>query len=163
MRTAVGNAARIEREAVERAREIEQQATRKSGEMLSDAFKRAWRILDGIDLLESGVSDMIHALRTEMEGFAGDLGIALPGPEPESARENGAGSARASMPSRRLPGAGALKHPEHEGSHAEVEQMITEQVAILFREGRPRAEAEHLVMRFKQGGDYLHVIDDVYG
>jgi hypothetical protein len=149
MQTAVENAARIEREAVERGREIEREAARKSGEMLEVAFKRAWRILDGIDLMESGVGDMIHALRGEMEGFAADLGIALPGPRAESARENGKASAR------RLAG--------HAESHAEVEHMITEQVAILFREGRPRSDAEHLVRRFKQGDEYLHVVDEIYG
>jgi len=142
MRTAAENAARIEREAAERAHTIESEAARKSEEMLGAAFKRAWRILDGIDLMESGFGDMIHALRSEMEGFAADLGIALPGPRPDRTRENGAASA---------------------GSHAEVEQMITEQVAILHREGRPRTEAEHLVKRFKYGGDYLHIIDEIYG
>jgi hypothetical protein len=142
MRKAGENAARIEREAADRAHEIESEAARRSEEMLGAAFKRAWRILDGIDLMESGFGDMIHALRSEMEGFAADLGIALPGPRPNRTRTNGAVS---------------------EGSHAEVEQMITEQVAMLHREGRPRAEAEHLVMRFKHGGDYLHIIDDVYG
>jgi hypothetical protein len=139
LRTATGNAERIELEAVDHAREIEQEAARKSGEMLEAAFNRAWRILDGIDLMESGVGDMIHALRKEMEGFAADLGIAAPRGDLGSGRENGT-----------------------VGSHAEVEQMITEQVAILFREGRSRSEAEHLVMRFKQGEDYLHVIDQIY-
>jgi hypothetical protein len=141
MCAAAENAARIEREAAERAHTIESEAARKSEEMLGAAFKRAWRILDGIDLMESGFGDMIHALRSEMEGFAADLGIALPGPRPDRTRENGAASA---------------------GSHAEVEQMITEQVAILHREGRPRTEAEHLVKRFKYGGDYLHIIDEIY-
>jgi hypothetical protein len=142
MSTAAENAARIEREASERAHAIESDAARKSEEMLGAAFKRAWRILDGIDLMERGFGDMIHALRSEMEGFAADLGIALPQPRPDRTRKNGAASA---------------------GSHGEVEQLITEQVAILYREGRPRAEAEHLVMRFKHGGDYLQIIDEIYG
>lgn len=139
LRTAAEKAERIERDAVEHAREIEQEAARKSELMLEDAFKRAWRILDGIDLMESGVGDMIGALRKEMEGFAADLGIATPGRDLDKGRENGS-----------------------VGSHAEVEQMITEQVAILHREGTSRADAERLVMRFKQGGDYLHVIDRIY-
>jgi hypothetical protein len=101
MRTAGENAARIEREAVERAQKLESEAARRSEEMLGAAFKRAWRILDGIDLMESGVGDMIHALRTEMEGFAADLGIAVPEAGPDRTRENGAGSV---------------------GSHSEVEQ-----------------------------------------
>jgi len=142
MRTAAENAARIEREAGERAHAIESEAAQKSEEMLGAAFNRAWRILDGIDLMERGFGDMIHALRSEMEGFAADLGIALPAPRPDRTRENGAASA---------------------GSHADVEQMITEQVAMLHREGRPRTEAEHLVKRFKHGEDYLHIIDEVYG
>jgi hypothetical protein len=159
MRTAVENAARIEREAVERGREIEREAARKSGAVLDGAFKRAWRILDGIDLMESGVGDMIHALRNEMEGFAADLGIALPGP-PEGVGGDGASSARANMLARRPPGA---QRSEQGGSRAEIRQMITEQATVLFRQGRPRAEAEHLVMRFEEGVDYLHVVDDVYG
>lgn len=148
MQTAVENAARIEREAVERGREIEREAALKSGEMLEVAFKRAWRILDGIDLMESGVGDMIHALRSEMEGFAADLGIALHGPLADGAREGNA--------STRRPAGQAESHPE-------VEQMITEKVAILFREGRPRSDAEHLVRRFEQGKAYLHVVDEIYG
>jgi BMFP domain-containing protein YqiC len=76
---AIERAAGIEREAADRAQEVTREAERKSEEMLEEAFTRAWRILDGIDLLENGVGDMIAALRAEMEGFAADLGSAAQG------------------------------------------------------------------------------------
>jgi hypothetical protein len=146
---AVSRAEQIEREATRRAKQTTQDAVRKSEALLKEAFTRAWRILDGIDLLENGVGDMIAALRAEMESFAADLGSS-----------NGAGPAR-------RPPAGTLSTPAYgeptvDGNHLEVEEMIVEQVAALHRQGRPRAEAERLVMRFKQGQDYLHVIDRIY-
>lgn len=74
LEAAVSKAEQIEREAGERAEQTRREAERKSEALLDEAFTRAWRILDGIDLLENGVGDMIGALRAEMEGFAADLG-----------------------------------------------------------------------------------------
>jgi flagellar biosynthesis/type III secretory pathway protein FliH len=74
-------AAEIEREATAGAQEIKRGAEREAQGILEEAFNRAWRILDGIDLLESGVGDLIGALRAEMEGFAADLGSAVPAEE----------------------------------------------------------------------------------
>jgi hypothetical protein len=149
LQEAVSRAEQIEREATERARQTRQEAERKSEELLEEAFTRAWRILDGIDLLENGMSDMIAALRAEMEGFAADLGSAN-GDKPARRPQSGAPSPPIS------------NGPPADSDHVEVEQMIIEQVAMLHRQGRPRAEAERLVMRFKQGPEYLHVIDRIY-
>jgi BMFP domain-containing protein YqiC len=93
---AVERAGQIEKEAAERAQEVRREAERKSEEMLEEAFTRAWRILDGIDLLENGVGDMIGALRVEMEGFAADLGSALPVDRPRLDSTSSAGDGRAS-------------------------------------------------------------------
>jgi hypothetical protein len=160
---AVEKAGQIERDAADRARDVEheaaewaqavkRQAEHRAQEMFEEAFKRAWRMLDGIDLLESGVGDLIGALRAEMEGFAADLGSATPteGNAPSQLGE-AAPAAEAVDP---------FEQKNH--SHAEVEQMIVEQVAAMFRAGRSRGDAERLVMRFKQGEDYLHVLDRIY-
>jgi hypothetical protein len=40
--------------------------------------------------------------------------------------------------------------------------MIIDQLATMHSEGRPRSEAERFVMRFKQGDEYLHIIDRIY-
>jgi hypothetical protein len=148
LEAAAARAEQIEREATERAEQTRREAERKSEALLDEAFTRAWRILDGIDLLENGVGDMITALRAEMEGFAADLGST-----------NGSGPARRLPP--RAPSSPASNGPPA-GNHVEVEQMIIDQVAALHRQGRPRAEAERLVLRFKQGREYLHVIDRIY-
>jgi hypothetical protein len=115
---------------VDKVREILDEAVSKAEQIEREAAERAERL---IRVLENSVGAMVSALRTEMEGFAADLGS-----------RNGS----------RTPQAG--------NDHGEVEQMIIEQVAVLRRQGRPRAEAERLVMRFKQGHEYMHVIDRIY-
>jgi hypothetical protein len=166
LEAAVSRAEQIEREAIEWAAGTRQEAERKSAALIEQAFTRAWRILDGIDLLENGVGDMIAALRAEMEGFAADLGSAAAPDDRPVAREPAAGSVltpgeNAPAP-RSIPNVAENGSSQPAGDHVEVEQMIIEQVAELHRQGRPRAEAERLVMRFKQGQDYLHVIDRIY-
>jgi hypothetical protein len=104
------------------------------------------------------VRDMIRTLRAEMENLAADLGSAWP----VAARDNGSGASGGGRADRLPAAADVQTRSEHAGNHAEVEQMIIDQVEILFREGRSRAEAERFVMRFKQGQDYLHVVDEVY-
>jgi hypothetical protein len=163
---ALERASEIEREAAERAQAVKREAERKSEEMLEEAFTRAWRILDGIDLMESGVGDMIGALRVEMEGLAADLGSATPAgrrgledPEPSASRPS---AALYSAPGDDPAGGHDNGTGSSDGNYVEVEQMIIEQVSILRREGRSREDAEHFVMRFKQGKDYLHVLDRIY-
>jgi hypothetical protein len=181
MATARERAAQIEREAHESAEGIMQEAQRNAEGILEDAFNRAWRMLDGIDLLESGVGDLIGALRGEMEGFAADLGAATPAEGSKLVpREPGERPPRAALPPAPVQTPPATQPPDHaveadhaaaaigatgeshDGSHAEVEQMIIEQVAGMMREGMSRSDAERFVMRFKQGDRYLHVLDEIY-
>jgi hypothetical protein len=151
-REAADRAGRVERDAAEWADRVKREAEQRAQELFDESFKRAWRILDGIDLLESGVGDLIGALRAEMEGFAADLGSASPAE----------GQAKRPLEQSSSTTRSVDAFEQRDGNHAEVEQMIIEQVATMFHEGRSRADAERLVMRFKKGEHYLHVLDQFY-
>jgi hypothetical protein len=166
-------AAEIEGDARTRAQEIKHEAERQAQGILEDAFNRAWRILDGIDLLESGVGDLIGALRAEMEGFAADLGSAVPAEGGRLVPRESRPPAPALITRHEIEKAAAApavsgdpRAPEesegHQNDHAAVEEMIVGQLATMHSEGKSRSEAERFVMRFKQGEDYLHIIDRIY-
>jgi hypothetical protein len=43
-----------------------------------------------------------------------------------------------------------------------VEDLISKQISAMRLRGKPRADAEALVLRFVGGRNYLHVVDAVY-
>jgi hypothetical protein len=43
-----------------------------------------------------------------------------------------------------------------------VEELISKQVSALRLRGKPRGDAEALVLRFQTGRNYLHVVDAIY-
>jgi hypothetical protein len=46
--------------------------------------------------------------------------------------------------------------------HPIVEDLISKQISAMRLRGRPRGDAEALVLRFQRGRNYLHVVDAVY-
>jgi hypothetical protein len=46
--------------------------------------------------------------------------------------------------------------------HPIVEELISKQVSAMRLQGKPRADAEALVLRFQRGRNYLHVVDAIY-
>ena len=46
--------------------------------------------------------------------------------------------------------------------HPVVEDLISKQVSAMRQRGKPRDDAEALVLRFQRGRNYLHVVDAVY-
>ena len=44
----------------------------------------------------------------------------------------------------------------------EVREMIRQQLLSLAEGGRTRADAERMLMRFKQGGQYFDLLDEIY-
>ena len=157
IKAAHDRAAEIEREATAKAERVQREAESRAQETLDDAYSRTWRMLDGIDLLESGVGDLIRTLRTEMESFAADLGSAAP--RTSASGDSDDGDSAAEMAVDQTDEAGA---PSEDGSRAEVEHMIREQVANMHAQGMSRAQAERFLLRFKQGEHYLHVLDQIY-
>jgi hypothetical protein len=145
-------AAEIEKEATDRAERIEREAERKAQATLDDAYGRTWRMLDGIDLLESGVGELIRTLRAEMEAFAADIGSASPG----------TAASREPVEADAAPPEMDPEVTQDNGSSADIERMIKEQVATMHAQGLSRTEAERFLRRFKQGEHYLHVLDEIY-
>ena len=66
-------AAQIEHEAARRAELIDRESERKFHESLQGALGRAWAILGGIEDLEGRVTEVVGALRGEMEALIADL------------------------------------------------------------------------------------------
>jgi hypothetical protein len=46
--------------------------------------------------------------------------------------------------------------------HPIVEELISKQVSDMRLRGKPRGDAEALVLRFQNGRSYLHVVDAIY-
>jgi hypothetical protein len=46
--------------------------------------------------------------------------------------------------------------------HPIVEELISKQVSAMRQRGKPRDDAEALVLRFQRGRNYLHVVDAIY-
>ena len=46
--------------------------------------------------------------------------------------------------------------------HPIVEELISKQISAMRLQGKPRSDAETLVLRFQRGRNYLHVVDAIY-
>jgi hypothetical protein len=70
---AAQRAGQIEREAAEKAAAVERQSRQRANGTLREELGRAWAILGGMDELETRVTEVIGALRAEMETLVRDL------------------------------------------------------------------------------------------
>jgi hypothetical protein len=171
---AQARASDIEEQALEKASRIEHGSEERAREMRQDSRDRVTQMLAEIDGLERVVGVAVSSLRAEAERLTGDIDKArtepfdapdpAPSPPPDATHAPAATDLAADAPS-----AANGEAPQHEGSALgpdmageEVREMIRQQLLSLAEGGRTRADAERMLMRFKQGGQYFDLLDEIY-
>ena len=163
--SAEARASRIEDEALEKASRIEQVSQGRLAEVLEDSRARVEQLLARIDAAEASLGESVRALRSQAGQISGEL--ARVGAEPFLADEP-------SPPEEAAPAAPSPEEPADEAAEArseaasatpadpEVRELIRQQLATLAEGGRTRADAERMLLRFRQGEQYFDLLDEIY-
>ena len=186
---AQARAAEIEDQALEKASRFDQVSDRRAADVFHDSRARIAQMLAQIDAVEAGIGETVRSLRTAAQQITGDLERAstepleLSEPEPPPveaveqpvhepiepaeapAAEGAAVEAPAPPPE---PGAttpppepGASPPPADPGDPA-VRELIRQQLTGFAESGRTRADAERMLLRFREGDQYFDLLDEIY-
>jgi vacuolar-type H+-ATPase subunit E/Vma4 len=189
---AESRAADIESQALDRASRMQQDSERRAREVFHDSRDRLQQMLAEIDAIDRVVSDAIRSLRAETERLTSEIDGARQEPfhaaEPIQPSDiiDGALAAPAEeelqevqpdeLPSdepAELPvdESAATAEPDSEQPSSdgadpeadpEVREMIRQQLVSLAEGGRNRADAERMLLRFRQGEQYFDLLDEIY-
>jgi hypothetical protein len=173
---AEARAAEIEDQALEKASRIERESERRSQTVLRESRERLGQMLDEIGSIERSVGDSTRSLRAEAERLSAEIDAALeepldlPLPEPAPLDERPVEEA---LPPEPEPEPDDVTPPEAASgsedepyvtdfAETEVREMIRQQLVSLADSGRNRADAERMLLRFRQGERYFDLLDEIY-
>jgi hypothetical protein len=180
---AQARAAQIEDQALERANRLEQESDRRMGAVFDESRARLGVMFTQIDAVEETLGEAVRSLRAEAERLTADLGRAqteplemteppAPPEEPQSAEdspESPAPEAAAEEPPAAEPDASEPSGGEPDAvaqlpqaPDPAVRELIRQQLVSFAKDGRTRADAERMLLRFKQGDQYFDLLDDIY-
>jgi hypothetical protein len=168
---AQARASEIEDQALEKANRIDQSSDRRAREVLEDSRQRIALMLAEVDAIERSVGEAVSSLRAETERLTGRIERAksepLLTPEPPAAApeveaeltgEPGSQNGDADAP--------RVTQPESEMpmlvSAPEIREMIRQQLLSLAEAGRTRADAQRMLLRFKEGEQFFDLLDEIY-
>jgi hypothetical protein len=170
-------AAEIESQALERAGRMQVDSERRAREVFHDSRERLQQMVAEIDAIDRLVSDAIRALRAEAERLTSEIEGARQEPfqlketiQPSDIIEGGQPSP-AERHIEEPPVEEAPPEPESEQQPTveaagepdpEVRDMIRQQLVSLAEGGRNRADAERMLLRFRQGEQYFDLLDEIY-
>jgi hypothetical protein len=163
---------------MERVAEIEQETMRgarelmaSSGQNSQEALDRSSRLVNNLDALTGTVSEVTSALRTEVddvtESLRGLHGLKVelpeePSPAPEPRSDPAPDAQEPDAPAPDIPEPAPLTpDPEIEPS-PELTGMFREQITRMRDDGKPRDEAERVLLRFRLGHRFLGMLDEIY-
>jgi hypothetical protein len=174
-------AAEIESQALDRASRMQQDSERRAREVFQDSRERLEQMMAEIDAIDRVVGDAVRSLRAEAERLNGEI---------DSARQEPFRSPETIEPSDIIDPDGSATATEEELQDAppdepatvdeepqseqqaeagleaagdpEVREMIRQQLASLAEGGRNRADAERMLLRFRQGEQYFDLLDEIY-
>jgi hypothetical protein len=169
---AEARAAEIEDQALEKATRVEQNSERRLETAFEDSRHRLMRMLSQIDAAERSFGESVQSLRSEAQQLTGDLGRAStepfgeeePPPPPPMVAQTAAPEVEATAveappepePEPEAPsGPVAIPDPQIRG-------LIRQQLLNLAEGGRTRADAERMLLRFRQGEQYFDLLDEIY-
>jgi hypothetical protein len=168
---AQARASEIEDQALERANRIDQSSDRRAREVLEDSRQRIALMLAEVDAIERSVGEAVSSLRAETERLTGRIERAKseplltpepepPAPEVEAELTAEAGSQNGDADAPRV------TQPESEMpmlvSAPEIREMIRQQLLSLAEAGRTRADAQRMLLRFKEGEQFFDLLDEIY-
>jgi hypothetical protein len=169
---AEARAAEIENRALAKAIRIEEDWGRRAREVREHSRKRITHMLTEVDAFERGVDEALRSLRAEAERLVGELGKAgelskaasepsEPTPPPVPAQV--AGDATEAREADEVePDSGNSETPVTDFAAPEIREMIRQQLQGMSESGSTRADAERMLMRFKQGSQYFDLLDEFY-
>jgi len=147
--SAEARAATIEDQALEKASRIEQESEQGRDAAFERCRGRLDRLLAEIDAVETSLGSAVQSLRAEAVQLTGDL----------------TGASAAPLPVEEEPEPEPEPEPPPSPDAAETEnvrELIREQLASLATAGRTRSDAERMLLRFRQGDQYLDLLDEIY-
>ena len=179
---AESRAAEIENQALDKANRMQQDSERRAREVFHDSRERLQQMLAEIDAIERVVGDAVRSLRAEAERLSGEI---------DSVRQEPFQPTETIQPSDIIDGAEAMPAAEEQPDEAppeeappeeqavaaelepqpdagaadgdpEVRDMIRQQLLSLAEGGRNRADAERMLLRFRQGEQYFDLLDEIY-
>jgi hypothetical protein len=170
--SAEARAAEIEDQALEKATRIERESERRAETVFRDSRERLGQMIVEIDAIGRSVGDAVRSLRVEAERLSAEIAAARnqpldvqeplppaeieiePQPEPEAQNEPEPETEPHQQP--------AEEPYATDFSDAEVREMIRQQLISLAEGGRNRADAQRMLLRFRQGERYLDLLDEIY-
>lgn len=177
-------AAQIEDRALEKANRLEQESDRRMGSVFDDSRARLGEMFAQIDSVERSLDEAVSSLRAEAERLTTELGrareepLAVAEPPPAPPEETQSVEAQAEPAAVEPPPVEppAAEPPAAEPPAAEpdsgsqpgqapdpaVRELIRQQLVSFAKDGRTRADAERMLLRFKQGDQYFDLLDDIY-
>ena len=181
---AQARAAEIEDQALEKASRFDQGSDRRAAEVFHGSRARIAQMLAQIDAAEAADARTVRSLRAEAEQITDDLrragtepielseperraGGASSRPRPRTGREARCRSRRrrgarpAARARRDRPAAEPGAAPADPGDPA-VRELIRQQLAGFAESGRTRADAERMLLRFREGEQYFDLLDEIY-
>lgn len=177
---AEARAAEIESQALDRASRMQQDSEQRAREIFHDSRERLQQMLAEIDAIDRVVADAIRSLRAETERLSSEIDGARqepfqageqiqpsdiidqtgdPPPAEEQVEEEPPEEAEAVFEPDLQPEAAAGANADGD---PEVREMIRQQLLSLAEGGRNRADAERMLLRFRQGEQYFELLDEIY-
>jgi hypothetical protein len=186
---AEARAAEIQSQALDRASRMQQDSEQRAREIFHDSRERLQQMLAEIDAIDRVVADSIRSLRAETERLSSEIDGARQEPfrtgeqiqpsdiidqtgDPPPAEEQVEEEPPEEQVEEEPPEeAEAVFEPDLQpeaaaGANAdgdpEVREMIRQQLLSLAEGGRNRADAERMLLRFRQGEQYFDLLDEIY-
>jgi len=161
----------IEDQALERAAELERESQESANELFHVSVERSDRMLEAIDALEREIAAVISLLREEAEKLAEELragrvkheDVPRGVPEQETEAETPLEEAGGDEGEYEVEAETESAPEATNGGSPEVREMLHKQITQLYESGKPREDAQHFLLRFKQGEYYLDMVEEVYG
>jgi hypothetical protein len=175
---AKARAAQIEHQALEKSSRLDEESDRRMGAVLAESRARLAVMFTQIDSVEHSLGDAVRSLRTETERLTAELRKAGTEPltvtEPPAPAEDApiaeaepSGPPVAEPPSPASPAAPEADQPDAQVETPQppdpaVRELIRQQLVSFAKDGRTRADAERMLLRFKQGDQYFDLLDEIY-
>jgi hypothetical protein len=171
---------------------MQQDSERRAREVFHDSRERLQQMLAEIDAIDRVVGDAVRSLRAEAERLSSEIdsarqepfqpaeaiqpsdiidgaeAVPAPAEQPEEAPPAEAPPAEPApeepAPVEPAPAAEAEPQPDAGAADGdpEVRDMIRQQLVSLAEGGRNRADAERMLLRFRQGEQYFDLLDEIY-
>lgn len=165
--SAEARAAEIEDQALEKATRVEQNSEHRLERAFEESRDRLMRMLSQIDAAERSLGESVQSLQSEAEELKGDLNRASTEPfgeeeAPPPPTEPPPVVTQAEAPAVDFPPVPEALSPPVAVADPEIRDLIRQQLLALAEGGRTRADAERMLLRFRQGEQYFYLLDEIY-